>query len=380
MKKFLIFIFVLSLSFGINAQQSPGQDHSKLNINCKTCHTCDVPTKSDPCLVICPRNKIPTVYQKPEQTPEIIVIDQLSKRYGPVYFSHRIHAQMSTMSGGCETCHHHNTSGPIMKCSNCHQDSRQREDISIPDLKGAFHRQCMDCHREWSHQTGCDNTCHMLKKDLKKVKPEDIRKKYAGKEHPVVLEPTKIVFETNYDKGKLVTFFHDDHTKRFGIACITCHKQESCTKCHDVNNQANGNVKTIKVAKTLEEHHKKCFGCHENDNCSTCHLTRTAEPFNHEKITGWALNRFHIDLACVKCHGDKIPYKKLDKNCTNCHKNWSNDTFKHSVTGLQLNETHADFSCEDCHIDKNFAVAPNCNNCHENYAFPKQIPGKLVKK
>ena len=40
-------------------------------------------------LVVCPREKMVTVYQKPEQTPELIVIDQLSDRYGPVYFSHK---------------------------------------------------------------------------------------------------------------------------------------------------------------------------------------------------------------------------------------------------------------------------------------------------
>jgi hypothetical protein len=380
MKKILLFVWIICCSFGLNAQQSPSKDHSKLNVDCETCHTCDVPTKSDPCLVICPRNKMTTVYQKPEQTPEMIVIDQLSKRYGPVYFLHKIHAQMSVMSGGCENCHHHNTSGPILGCNSCHGASRKREDIGVPDLKGAFHRQCIECHREWSHETGCDNTCHTLKKDSKIGNGEKLEKKYAGKDHPVVLEPTKIVFETNYNKGKIVTFFHSDHTKRFGITCVTCHQQESCTKCHDVNKQSNNSVKTIKVTKTLEEHHQKCFGCHKNDACSTCHLNKTAEPFNHEKQTGWALNRFHKNLSCEKCHGNKMPYQKLDNKCTNCHKNWSSETFNHSKTGLKLNETHSEFSCEDCHIDKNFAVSPSCNNCHENYAFPKQLPGKLVNK
>ena len=77
--------------------------------------TCDVPTKSEPCLVVCPREKMVTVYQKPEQTPELIVIDRIVDRYGPVYFSHRIHAQMSNMGGGCEGCHHLNTSGTDIK-------------------------------------------------------------------------------------------------------------------------------------------------------------------------------------------------------------------------------------------------------------------------
>ena len=48
----------------------------------------------------------------------------------------------------------------------------------------------MDCHREWSHETGC-NSCHILKKNLKDVKQSNVQKKYSGKEHPVVVQPTR---------------------------------------------------------------------------------------------------------------------------------------------------------------------------------------------
>ncbi|MEO8232455.1 MAG: cytochrome c3 family protein, partial [Ignavibacteriota bacterium] len=303
MKRLISTLLILIVTIGINAQQNPGEDHSKLKINCKTCHTCDVPTKSDPCLVICPREKIATVYQKPEQTPELITINQLSDKYGPVYFSHKIHAQMSTMGGGCETCHHHNTSGPILQCTTCHSSSRKREDVSIPDLKGAFHRQCMDCHREWSHENGC-NTCHTLKKDLKNGKQDkNIQKKYAGVNHPVILEPTKLVYETKPDIGKFVTFYHDDHTKKFGLSCTTCHKQESCTKCHDVNRKSNDKPKTVTTKKTFEAQHTNCISCHsKTENCSNCHNQKVTEKFDHGKKTGWALNKFHINLTCAKCH------------------------------------------------------------------------------
>lgn len=379
MKAKITFILVISLFAGAIAQQSPGEDHSKLKINCKTCHTCDVPTKGDPCLVKCPRDKITTVYQSYDKTPEMITLDKLSNKYGPVYFSHRIHAQMSVMSGGCENCHHHNTSGPILECSTCHESSRKREDISVPDLVGALHRQCMDCHREWSHETGC-TSCHSLKKDIKNSKAESLQKKYSGKDHPVVLEPGKVVYKTATDKGKLVTFFHSDHTKKFGLGCNSCHKQESCSRCHDVNRTNNTNPKSVITKASFEEQHKNCISCHKDDNCVNCHSNIEQGPFDHQKSTNWALNRFHINLPCSKCHGDKIPYKKLDNNCVSCHNDWSNETFKHAVTGLELNETHMALGCEDCHIDKNFAVKPSCDNCHENYSFPKQKPGKLTGK
>ena len=380
MKKFLTILLVFILILGINAQQSPGKDHSKLIISCKTCHSCDVPTRNDPCLAVCPREKIVTVYQKPEQTPELITIDHLSDKYGPVYFSHKIHAQMSIMSGGCEGCHHFNTSGPILKCNSCHETSRKREDVSIPDLKGAYHRQCMDCHREWSHETGC-NTCHTLKKDLKSDKNENLQKKYSGKDHPVILEPTKLVYQTNSDKGKFVTFYHDDHTKKFGLSCTTCHKQESCLKCHDVNKVSNDKPKTVSTKKTFEEQHKNCISCHnKTENCSKCHSEKTLEPFDHGKKTGWVLNKYHISLSCAKCHGSKLPYQKVDNKCASCHQGWNSENFKHSVTGLQLDEIHIELSCEDCHTENNFAKRPSCDGCHEDFSFPKQKPGKLVGK
>ncbi|MBK7630909.1 MAG: hypothetical protein IPJ23_09430 [Ignavibacteriales bacterium] len=380
MKKIFSILFVIIFAFAINAQQSPGKDHSKLNISCKTCHTCEVPTKNEPCLVICPREKITTVYQKPEQTPELFIIDELSDRYSPVYFSHKIHAQMSSLGGGCEGCHHHNTTGPILKCNSCHEPTRKREDVSLPDLKGAYHRQCMDCHREWSHETGC-NTCHTPKKDLKNGKQqESIQKKYAGKEHPIVLEPTKLVYETKSDKGKFVTFYHDDHTKKFGLSCATCHKQESCTKCHDVNKTDKNKNQKVVTKKTFEEQHKNCISCHSKvDNCNNCHDQKVTEQFNHGNKTGWALNKFHINLTCTKCHGSALPYKKLNNKCESCHQTWNSENFKHTVTGLQLDETHSDFGCEDCHLENNFSVKPSCVNCHDDYTYPKQKPGKLVK-
>ncbi|MBL7996762.1 cytochrome c3 family protein [bacterium] len=372
-------LLITALTAGVNAQQSPGKDHAKLSISCKTCHTCDVPKKDEPCLVQCPREKIVTIYQKPEQTPELIIMDQILDRYGPVYFSHKLHAQMSVMSGGCENCHHHNTSGPILQCNSCHELSRKREDVSLPDLKGAYHRQCMDCHREWSHKTGC-NSCHELKKDFKDTKQDDIHKKYLGKDHPVILEPSHISYETNSDKGKLVTFYHDDHTKKFGLACAGCHKQETCAKCHDVNKKFNGKVKSANINRTFEEQHKNCISCHKDDKCSSCHSETKLEPFDHTINARWALGKYHERLSCAKCHGSKLPYKKIDNACLSCHKDWNKENFKHSVTGLILDETHLELGCEDCHSNNNYALKPNCSGCHDNYVYPKQKPGKLVNK
>lgn len=379
MKNLFIVLIIIVVSSSINAQQDKSKDHSKLNISCKTCHTCDVPTKSEPCLVLCPREKVATVYQKPEQTPELIVIDQLSNRYSPVNFSHRMHAQMSEMGGGCQGCHHYNTSGPILKCSNCHEASRKRDDVSVPDLNGAYHRQCINCHREWSHTTDC-NSCHIPKKDMKGNETLTSQKNYSNKNHPEVKEPTKFVYETKSDKGKLVTFFHNDHTKKFGISCVTCHKQESCTKCHDVNRTSKDKLKTVVTKKTFGEQHKNCISCHpESEKCSNCHSSKTLEPFDHGKSTGWTLKTYHAKLSCAKCHGTQIPYKKLDNKCSNCHTGWNSSNFNHKVTGLVLDETHIEFDCTDCHGEEDYSKKPSCEGCHDDMSYPQNKPGKLVK-
>ena len=198
-----------------------------------------------------------TVHISPEKSPAIIVMDDLKNvqdLYEPVIFSHRIHAEMSEMSGGCEMCHHYNPPGDVVNCSTCHEPTRQRTDISKPDLKGAYHRQCMDCHQEWSDDVACES-CHELKSSGKSAYSE---KDYSKQRvHPELEVPLKLVYETSYEKGKIVTFYHNEHTDLFGLGCISCHQQESCAKCHSEEPEK----KTEKVS--IETVHQICSDCHD---------------------------------------------------------------------------------------------------------------------
>ena len=357
-----------------------GKAGSLQNVNCKTCHTCDVPTKQNPCLIECPRDEMITVHQTAEQGPDVIKIDKLTNKYLPVTFSHKTHAQMSAMSGGCGNCHHYNTAGPILACADCHNTERKREDISKPDLQAAYHRQCIDCHKEWSHTTDC-NSCH-----LEKGSPIT-QKVTGGKDHPKVKEPEKLIYETNYNKGKIVTFFHSDHTKLFGAECISCHQNDNCTRCHDTKNvQTVSSTIPEKISKTGSQHHQPCFKCHANDECSKCHLDKPTGPFNHKTSTGWALTRFHEKLECAKCHENTNNFTKLNNDCVSCHKNFVTGKFGHEKTGLKLDEIHQEFDCGDCHSESNlpdgkagFANKPDCSGCHDDKSYPKDKPGSLVK-
>jgi len=353
------------------------RDHSKKDIDCKTCHACEYPTRRDPCLVMCPRS-VTSVHHSPDEAPEVLVMDELSSRYGNVVFSHKLHAQMSEMSIGCTGCHHYNTTGPVLSCKKCHEKERKRENISAPDLEAAYHRQCMPCHRQWGRTTDC-NSCHLPKGAAGARKQSEAIRRTTGRSHPVLKKPTRVIYETAYDKGKFVTFSHAEHVSLFRQPCLSCHKDDNCVRCHDVKKVADNNLnqeRHLKVHKTFEDHHKACSSCHENDECAKCHQGREKSSFNHAVSTGWDLGRFHSRLGCEKCHLDKKTFSALDKNCTSCHMNWKPGKFDHKVTGLVLSESHRDLECSSCHLGNNFSGKPGCKECHNDKLFPAALPGK----
>jgi len=369
-------ISLLLFTFLFSVITSFAQDHTQLKFDCNLCHACETPTKSNPCLLPCPREKMATVYISPEKSPAVIKMDDLKDvqdLYEPVIFSHRAHAEMSEMSGGCEMCHHYNPPGDVVNCKNCHDPVRQRTDISKPDLKGAYHRQCMGCHQEWEQKVSCES-CHELNESGKSA--------FTGKEyqkeriHPELKVPTKLTFNTSYDKGKIVTFYHNEHTGIFGIECKSCHKEESCAKCHS----------TEPIQKTenvpIEQKHKTCSGCHDTNSksgCEECHSTKEMGPFNHFVTTGFKLKSYHEKLECTSCHQSARVFTGLNSSCSNCHSGWNSSNFNHKVTGLELDETHVEFDCGDCHLEEDFSKKPTCENCHDDKTFPESKPGKIVK-
>ena len=368
-KHIVIGIFVLGFTQLVNSQS-----HKNMDFNCSTCHACDTPTKSNPCLIECPREKMMTVHQTPAQSPEVIVLNKMKSLediYEPVQFTHRLHAEMAGMSGGCQLCHHYNPPGNVVSCSECHSTSRIREDISKPDLKAAFHRQCIDCHREWDGNIECES-CHALNSSGKSAFDKSQDKK--ERVHPPVVEPTKIVFDTPSYEDKMVTFFHNEHTAIYGFECSDCHKNDGCVKCHNKQEPiVNEDVKlTVK--------HQKCASCHNTESdCESCHQNTEMKPFDHKSRTGFALAPFHSNFKCAKCHKTPQVFKGLSGNCNTCHENWAPDNFDHSVVGLKLSENHVEWTCDVCHQDRDFAKKPVCSECHdEDVTFPDFEPGERL--
>jgi hypothetical protein len=307
----------------------------------------------------------------PARGPHIAVLSQLEDMYKPVQFNHELHAKMEGMGEGCGACHHHTAPGEFAPCRECHPISpAESQKLRQPGLKGAYHRHCMGCHREWSHDTKCV-VCHLPKEGdtptLAAQDPTDI----MGIPHPIITEPLKKVYDTPYHPAPIVTFQHKEHIDLFGFRCVDCHKKENCGNCHDLQKKP--------VAKTQEEIHAICDNCHSGHGCEKCHDKKERPGFSHNTV-GWPLNPFHNKLDCWACHPKGKRVGKLSKMCLNCHSGWNQENFRHAVVGLQLDEVHSQLDCTDCHADRKYDEDPKCSDCHDDgRTADKAPPGMKVK-
>jgi len=370
---------VLGIFLVVTAQGQRMENRSHLvpSMKCTTCHSSEVPTKENPAIRSCPRTQMATVQHSAEEGPDIVNMNTLSDStsvYRPVRFSHRSHAEMSGMAGGCVMCHHYNPPGRVLVCVECHEVNRLRENLGRPDLQGAYHRQCLDCHKRWSSDTGC-RSCHALRSDADPLAARSGKERRGVRSHPVVAKPSRLVLASGYEQGPLVTFYHNEHVDLFGLECSQCHTSEGCTRCH----QKNASTSARPVA--VNNGHQACERCHDvNGRCDRCHGAEPKPGFSHQRRSGWSLRQFHTRLECNRCHTRKDVFTGLSGACTSCHSAWTPENFRHVVTGLALDQNHAELTCDVCHTDDRFVAAPSCEGCHDQFSYPQRLPGKRVKQ
>lgn len=352
------------------------QTQNSRNEGCKQCHECDVPTKLNPCLKKCPREQMVTPHHLTETGPDAVTMNKVPGTpdvYKPVQFSHRAHAKKPEMSGGCALCHHYNPAGPVLACRVCHaaDTPTKNSDLSKPGLQGAYHRQCVNCHRESGLDTSCDGECHRANS----ASPTDPKGVHQHKTDVHVAKPDRYVFESGNPSAKVVTFFHSDHADRFGLACSTCHAKDKCSKCHQ------GEAAPPHAITHLEGGHDRCSSCHSvKENCSMCHDSKPLERFDHARKSRFDLGKFHSTFECSRCHKESGKFTGLSRTCTACHSGWKNGAFDHTITGLKMSESHASLDCESCHLESNFAKKPVCSTCHDDRSYPSALPGVRVQR
>ncbi len=370
--RYLTLIALLFAFTTMPSAQTMDKDMPKLD--CQQCHTCATPTAENMCLKPCPT--LTQAHQKGTthalaEGPDEVVLDKIADLYGPVHFNHKLHARMAEMGSNCQTCHHFSPPGRIPPCKECHGGATNPNNLRQPGLKGAYHRQCLNCHREWSHDTQC-TVCHAPQPGKMMTGQSGDSTDVMGIPHPVVTVPDTRVYRTPYAKGPVVTFFHKEHIELFGLRCVDCHKQANCSYCHDLK-------PAEKVKRSQVEIHAVCSDCHKTDECAKCHDSKEKPAFTHAK-TGWPLNRFHQKLDCRACHPTGKKIARLNNQCGSCHAGWNQQNFAHDVTGLQLDETHREMDCTDCHEGRNYSEPANCAACHDDgRTYKTAPPGKLLK-
>jgi hypothetical protein len=330
---------------------------------CVTCHVSPEPDPDNAALHDCQRPG-PVGGQRPkvQDAPDFFILDELSEIYVPVVFPHRLHAGMTEMGLGCVTCHHHyDNEDHIVRCSHCHSMDAAEANLAKPSLKGAYHRQCMGCHREWSHETQCVN-CHAKRVPGQPIALPEDRTDFIGASHANVKAPDVHVYEVE-DFG-IIGFRHRDHVERFGIGCAECHRQWDCTQCHEAPERR-------VAAQTVmdREPHGMCNVCHQREveeRCDYCHSDQMLPPFDHGKHAGFSLRAFHASVACQGCHGEQTRFTSVEQACAACHsKDWMPEHFDHTIIGVHLDEGHSSMDCAACHPE-GLGTLPNCALCHDD--------------
>ncbi|MDY6971595.1 MAG: cytochrome c3 family protein [Thermodesulfobacteriota bacterium] len=132
--------------------------------------------------------RAPPDTHRDEDIPEKVIIKELVDKYEGVEFPHRkiIHTLINNIKDNtlasyfhvekntpCRSCHH-NSPGDVKppRCVSCHGKPFDEADLLRPGMKGAYHQQCIGCHKamgiEKPNATDCTE-CHK-----ERTKPEKV--------------------------------------------------------------------------------------------------------------------------------------------------------------------------------------------------------------
>ena len=307
--------------------------------------------------------------------PDKIEIGLLENIFKPVLFDHKLHADMTAMGGGCNTCHHHGSEGVYEPCADCHVSEEENASMTMPTINGAYHRNCLNCHQSWTGDNVCE-TCHVKKKLRFNIRKKLDSTDLLAHHHKEIVVPNIFNFVSPISKQKPVVFQHKEHVDLYRFKCENCHRQTNCSTCHNYKPAPAGKVKSLAV------HHDPCSNCHDTlkeDGCANCHSKTPSKGFTHTS-TGFELKEFHKPLSCNVCHEGTKPIVALDPTCTICHTNFEVGEFEHATAGLVLNEDHIELDCYECHADDQYDITPSCVECHDDdLSFPTDLPGERIQ-
>jgi hypothetical protein len=200
--------------------------------------------------------------------PATSILYHLTDMYVPVKFSHKEHTQYSK---NCSECHHHQSDvEKTPACRECHGIASSAT-LSKPGLKGAYHRQCMNCHRSLSAGPLACEACH-AKRTGAGATPAKLASDNA---------PSKVTLGHLSKEYKPVDFDHKLHAA-LSDTCVHCHHHHGeveetppCRECHNVAETKEG---TDKLG-LKDAYHRQCQNCHKGKGegpigCTGCHAKK----------------------------------------------------------------------------------------------------------
>ena len=116
-----------------------------------------------------------------------MLLSELADTYEPVHFNHSLHAGMAEMNDSCVDLSPLQPAGKnSRRARSATAPNGNPNNLRQPGLKGAYHRQCLSCHREWSHDTKCV-VCHLpVTRAGETGRHEPIRPTSSAVSHPVI--------------------------------------------------------------------------------------------------------------------------------------------------------------------------------------------------
>ncbi len=274
--------------------------------------------------------------------PKVVVLKQLENLYTPVPFEHARHAEMAEMWDRCVMCHHREPepatqpvtlsttrpatqadSGTTPACKSCHPVDADQADLRRPSLKGAYHRQCLNCHREWTGENACV-VCHTAKDSAAASAPVVTSDDIIGRMHPPIKAKDVFNYSVRFEPvaGPKVLFRHAEHIDRFGLKCVECHRRDNCSDCHKgEETPESARPHPIKTSRTWRDTHGPCVDCHLKDDCTHCHYQPNQPApaaFDHAK-SGQSLNKDHDTLKCSSCHANPRQREQIACGDASCH-------------------------------------------------------------
>jgi len=177
-------------------------------------------------------------------------------------------------------------------------------------------------------------------------------------------------------------------------------QEEDCSNCHDRSNARTQTSLCLDCHKDIAadiKAHRRFHGRMDNagaGECRACHTEHkgrdadimhlSAAQFDH-RITDFALEGAHADLACASCHKPAVAYRKTPPGCIDCHKgddvhrgqfnqacsechgstSWTGGKFDHAKTDFKLSGAHETATCNACHVGGHYKSTPkSCVGCH----------------